>query len=64
MDIKTKLQNHSNAITGPCKEYGRNDVFCDSFSSCEKCGWNYDVEAKRKSAIREKLKEEANVRRR
>ena len=52
--IDLKYKNHAKHITGACRMPGRKGVFCDSYSECDKCGWNYYVEAKRKDRIREK----------
>lgn len=61
MNLRDMIQNHNRQITGPCKEHGRTDVFCDSSSKCSTCGWNYDVEAKRKEKIRELLQKTQQV---
>lgn len=44
-----RTQHHGN-ITGPCKY--RMGVDCDKFSWCSRCGWNPDVEEKRKKRLR------------
>lgn len=44
-------QHHSN-ITMPCRFRPRG-VFCDKFSGCGRCGWNPDVEARRKEKLHE-----------
>lgn len=51
------FQNHKKNIIGKCIQKHRESVECDKTSNhnCASCGWSYEVEAKRKKKIREKL---------
>lgn len=55
--IVLKFHNHKRNIVGNCLMKHREGVECDKISNynCASCGWCYEVEAKRKEAIRRKL---------
>ena len=54
-ELDLKYQDHAKHITGPCRMPERQGVYCDCYTKCEKCGWNYFVEEKRKEKIKEKM---------
>lgn len=45
-----KFNQHSAHITRPCL-YRPTAVDCDVFSGCGRCGWNPEVEARRKEKL-------------
>ena len=47
-DSKRKL--HHGNVTEPCK-FLPTAVDCDAYSACSRCGWNPEVEARRKAAL-------------
>lgn len=51
--IDLEYKHHAKNITGACRMPDRKGVFCDTYTKCDKCGWNYFVEEKRKERIRE-----------
>lgn len=55
--LDCRYQIHARTIIGACKEDGRKGVYCDKDSNweCDKCGWCYATEEKRKEQIRKKL---------
>ena len=49
-DIDYKYSRHRQTAIGQCKF--NQSVDCDLVTVCNQCGWNPDVEKKRKKAIR------------
>lgn len=56
MNLKQLISRHQKNLIGECKyQVG---VDCDACSVCEKCGWNPEVDERRKEKIRESLRRE------
>ena len=54
-ELDVKFKKHFKNITGHCRMAEREGVYCDIFTNCDKCGWNWFVEEKRKEKIRKQF---------